>query len=197
MRSTSRTACLLRGSVEHTQTKLSAENRAVSEVLSTALDYQAVRRTRICRGFERLPRYFGACRRRLEPAATILLCLHFHGFWPERDCLETGCLRFSVLGSLVRPSFCTKLWTHLASCRLRASDTPLMVPPVEGCRPVRSCLRSRALGLRNCCIGPQSRPLAADCASNCRPAGDVESEARVPILGQGPPDATIEAEVPM
>jgi hypothetical protein len=183
--------------VEQYQTKLSSEDRAVSEVLSTALDYQQYARRKFAGVSRGCPHSFGVCRRRLEPAASILLCLHFHGFRPERDCLETGCLRFTKLGSPVRPSFCTKLWTHLASCRLRASDTRLMVPPVEGCRPVRSCLRSRALDLRNCCIGPQSRPLAADCASNCRAAGDVESETRVPVLGQGPPDATIEAEVPM
>src|SRR5262245_45226038 len=72
-----------------------------------------------------------------------------------------------------------------------------MVPLVEGqgCRPVRGRLRSRALDLRNCRIGSWSRPLAPDRSANCRTAGDAECEARVRALGNGPGDATVEAEV--
>jgi hypothetical protein len=73
-----------------------------------------------------------------------------------------------------------------------------MVPPVEGCRPVRSRLRSHhSSDLRNRCIGHQSRPLATDRASNRGAADDVEHEARVQVLRDGSRNASLEAQIPL
>jgi hypothetical protein len=71
------------------------------------------------------------------------------------------------------------------------------VPRVEGCCPVRSRLRRCAPDLRDCCIGPESRPLPSDCASDLGTAPHVGGQARVPVFRNGPPNGTLAAQVPL
>src|SRR5207247_1159418 len=86
---------------------------------------------RICRGFEKAPHSFRCVPACLQPPRRSLLCLHFPGFGMSTVALKTGFLRFTELDSPMHPGSCTKLWTHLSRRRLRASDTPLMVPPLK------------------------------------------------------------------
>jgi hypothetical protein len=80
---------------------------------------------------------------------------------------------------------------------LQASAVILIVPRVEGCRPVRGYLRSRSPDLRYRRLGSLRRPLAPDPASDRWAAPDVDLEAGVRVLGDGQRDGALEAPVPV